>query len=54
MSRSVSLDNHVVAGETFDLDSRGNSAGHHGRATTQSYTYADPFGACYSLRQAPY
>ena len=50
VSRSASLDNHVVAGDTFDLDSGGNLTGHHGQGTMQSYTYSDPFGACYSRK----
>jgi len=48
LSRSANLDNHVVAGDTFDLDGSGNLVGHHGQGTTQSYAYSDPFGACYS------
>ena len=48
VSRSANRDNHVVASDTFDLGVNGNISGHHGQATTQSYTYNDPFGACYS------
>jgi hypothetical protein len=50
MSRSASLDNHVVAGDTFDIDGDGNLTGHHGQGTTQTYSYSDPFGACYSRK----
>ena len=47
-SRSANRDNHVVATDTFDLGVNGNISGHHGQATTQTYTYNAPFGACYS------
>lgn len=51
-SRSANRDNHVVAKDMFDLGENGNISGHHGQATTQSYTYNDPFGACYSRQIA--
>jgi len=47
-ARSASLDNHVVAGDTLLISSSNHVTGTFEQGTTQTYTYKDPFGACYS------
>ncbi len=51
-ARSASLDNHVTAGDTWNFDASGNPTGNVGTGSTQTYTYTDPFGACYSSQIA--
>jgi len=46
--RTASRDDHVVAEDTLLFDASGHLSGVFSPVTTQTYTYADPFGACYS------
>lgn len=45
--RTANLDNHVVASASRHFDADGNADSLKGN-NTQSFTYSDPFGACYS------
>ncbi|MEO7325863.1 MAG: peptide-N4-asparagine amidase [Dokdonella sp.] len=46
-TRTASRDNHVVTSASRFFDAAGNNTDLQADAT-QSYTYSDPFGACYS------
>ena len=46
--RTASRDNHVVASDTLLIDASNHVNGTFDQKTRQTYTYADPFGACYS------
>lgn len=41
------LSQHMVAGDTLQFDANQNVTGRIGQGSTQSFTYLDPFGACY-------
>jgi hypothetical protein len=46
-SREASLKQHMTTADTLLFDAGGNATGRTGQSSTQSFTYADPFGACY-------
>jgi hypothetical protein len=46
--RTAALDNHVVAGDTLLIDANNHVTGTFDQGTQQDFTYADPYGACYS------
>ena len=37
----------MTTADTLLFDAGGNATGRTGQSSTQSFTYADPFGACY-------
>jgi hypothetical protein len=47
-ARTATLDNHVISGDTLLISSSNHVTGTFDQGTNQTYTYADPFGACYS------
>jgi hypothetical protein len=47
-ARTAMLDNHVIAGDTLLISASNKVTGTFDQRTSQTYTYADPFGACYS------
>ena len=47
-ARTASRDDHVVASDTLLITASGHINGSFNPQSTQTYTYADPFGACYS------
>lgn len=47
-ARNASRDNHVIASDTLLIDASNHVNGTFDQRTNQTYTYADPFGACYS------
>ena len=47
-ARTARRDNHVVASDTLLIDASNHVNGTFDQRTAQTYTYADPFGACYS------
>jgi len=47
-ARVAARDNHVIAGDTLLIDASNHVNGTFDQKTQQTYTYADPFGACYS------
>jgi len=46
--RTANRDDHVIAGDTLLIDANNHLTGTFDQQTQQSYTYSDPFGACYS------
>ena len=46
--RTATLDNHDTASDTLNFDSSFNYTGHSSQQATQSYSYAAPYGECYS------
>ena len=46
--RTANRDDHVIAGDTLLIDANNHLTGTFDQNTQQSYTYSDPFGACYS------
>jgi len=49
-ARTALRNNHVVASDTLLIDASNHVNGTFDQRTMQTYTYADPFGACYSRR----
>jgi hypothetical protein len=49
-ARTATLDNHVVSSDTLLISASNRITGTFDQGTTQTYNYADPFGACYSRR----
>jgi hypothetical protein len=46
--RHASLAQHMLAADTLVFDTDGNLTGRINQSSRQSYSYLDPFGACYS------
>ena len=46
--REASVSQHVIAADTLLFSPDGNVTGRTGQSSQQSYSYVDPFGACYS------
>lgn len=49
-SHEASLKQHMTTGDTLLFDAGGNATGRTGQSSTQSFTYADPYGACYDRK----
>jgi len=47
-ARTAMRDDHVIASDTLLIDASGHINGAFNPLATQIYTYADPFGTCYS------
>jgi len=46
-SHEGSLLQHMATADTLLIDASGNATGRTGQSSEQTYTYLDPFGACY-------
>jgi hypothetical protein len=46
-SREATLKQHMASADTLLFDAGGNATGRTDQGSTQSYTYLDPYGACY-------
>lgn len=49
-TRSAALDDHVISSDTLLINASNQVTGAFNPGTTQTYTYADPFGVCYSRK----
>ena len=52
VARTATRDNHVVTSDTLLISADNHITGAFNPVTTQSYTYSDPYGACYSRQIA--
>jgi hypothetical protein len=46
-SHEAMLKQHMATADTLLIDAGGNATGRTGQSSTQTFTYLDPFGACY-------
>jgi Peptide N-acetyl-beta-D-glucosaminyl asparaginase amidase A len=51
-ARTASLDDHVTTTDALDFDAAGNFSGNSGQSSSQTYSYADPYGDCYNRQIA--